>query len=576
VTTTHGKKCRHGDARKVTVTLFQIKFSRQRKVKHRFDNHIEYVNLDGSDRRDAMTLRSIRSRLSLSFAGIALVAAIILGVGLLAILQRYYLNQEISYLSSNAQAIAKVLMTMLTRDTPQGEVQSQIENLAFFSQTRVQVFDPDGQLLYDSGSPQNISVNLDTIDQMPPVKTDGNLRRVLIITNSTRQEDKRTAPAATTPSASTTDLFFFSSSETVPVGSSPFGFDLGANTGTSRVRSRLAVAELLRDPKSGDDLGSVKLSEGPDYGSAILRSVAWGWAIASAIAVLLAAGIGGYISRRISAPVLALMDVTARMTQGDLSSRANVNSRDEFGQLGRSFNEMANQVETTVTALRAFVSDAAHEIRTPLTVLRTNLDLISDEKNAANRAAFVADAKAMVQRLEELNTNLLDLSRLEAHINITKDTLVDLTELLQARTEVYASQAEQSGLIFERDLPSEPVFIRADGNEILRAIDNIVDNSCKFTPQDGTIRLTLSQQDEQAVISVIDTGIGIPEDDLPQLFNRFHRGRNTTAYPGSGLGLAIVKAIVTAHGGQAEVQSGGQGKGSEFMIRLPVVQPENL
>ncbi|HEX9332788.1 MAG TPA: HAMP domain-containing protein, partial [Anaerolineales bacterium] len=121
-----------------------------------------------------------------------------------------------------------------------------------------------------------------------------------------------------------------------------------------------------------------------------------GWMFASVIAVLLAVGIGWYISRRISAPILALTDVTGRMAHGDLSSRANVESRDEFGQLGRSFNEMAVQVEKTVTTLRLFVSDAAHEIRTPLTVLRTNLDLMLDEKDAADRVAFVADAKAMV------------------------------------------------------------------------------------------------------------------------------------------------------------------------------------
>ena len=86
--------------------------------------------------------------------------------------------------------------------------------------------------------------------------------------------------------------------------------------------------------------------------------------------------------------------------------------------------------------------------------------------------------------------------------------------------------------MFEQDLPSAPVFVRADESEMMRAIDNLVDNACKFTPPDGTIRVTLSQQDGQAVISVVDTGIGIPDDELPQLFNRFHRGRNTTVYPG--------------------------------------------
>ena len=177
----------------------------------------------------------------------------------------------------------------------------------------------------------------------------------------------------------------------------------------------------------------------------------------------------------------------------------------------------------------------------------------------------------MVQRLEELNTNLLDLSRLEASDHATRDVVVDLTELLQGRSELYASQAEQSGLMLEQDLPSAPVFIRADADEIMRATDNLVDNACKFTPQDGTVRVVLSQQAEQAILSVADTGIGIPDEELPQLFHRFHRGRNTSSYPGSGVGLAIVKAIVTAHNGSVEVQSAGQGRGSEFSIHLPVV-----
>lgn len=513
--------------------------------------------------------RSIRSRLSISFAGISLAAAIVLGLVLLAILQNYYLKQEIEHLNGNAQAIARVLRVMLSDQSPQDQIQSQIENLAFFSQTRIQVYDPTRKLLHDSGSPQNLSVNLDTIGQIPP-KQDGALRRFMIISIGSKGNSSVTVPAGMTPSPSSeNEIFIFGSSETVPVAGSPFGFDLSSETTTESTRSKLVVMELIRDPETDKELGSIRLSEGPDYGNDILRSVAWGWALASAVAVLIAAGIGGYVSRRISAPVLALTDVTGRMAHGDLSGRANVSSRDEFGQLGRSFNEMADQVETTVTTLRRFVADAAHEMRTPLTVLKTNLDLVIDEKDADSRTEFVTDAKAMVQRLEELNTNLLDLSRVEAYGPAARDTIIDLAELLQARAEIYASWAEQAGLVFEQDLPSAPVFVRADESEMMRAIDNLVDNACKFTPPDGTIRVTLSQQDGQAVISVVDTGIGIPDDELPQLFNRFHRGRNTTVYPGSGLGLAIVKAIVIAHEGHVQVKSAGEGKGSRFLITLP-------
>ena len=521
-----------------------------------------------------MMFRSIRLRLSLSFAGIALVAALALGAVLLAILQNYYANVEVKYLRGNAESIGEVVTAMLMKNAPHDEIQSQIENLAFLSQTRIEVYDPSGQLLYDSGSPQKVDINLGVIKQLKAVQANGDSPKLRIISVGSSETIPAKSPGVNDVNPDVPpkkdDRFFFVY-RSVKVGESPFGFDLSSQATTDTARSNRVVAELIRNSKDDSLLGSVKLSEGPAYGSAILQSVAQGWALASAIAVLLAAGIGWYISRRISAPVLALTEVTTHMARGDLSSRANIQSRDEFGQLALSFNEMADQVETTVTTLRRFVADASHELRTPLTALRTDLDLMLDEKDGESRAAFVADARTMVQRLEELNTNLLDLSRLEANHHTSRDSVVDLTELLRARSELYASQAEQSGLTYEQDLPSESMFIHADANEIMRAVDNLVDNACKFTQQDGTIRLTLSQQEGKAILSVADTGIGIPEDDLPQLFNRFHRGRNATAYQGSGLGLAIVKAIVSAHGGVVEVQSAGVGKGSRFLIKFPAV-----
>ncbi|MGZ6346273.1 MAG: sensor histidine kinase, partial [Anaerolineales bacterium] len=221
-----------------------------------------------------------------------------------------------------------------------------------------------------------------------------------------------------------------------------------------------------------------------------------------------------------------------------------------------------------------FVSDAAHELRTPLTALQTNLDLALDENDAATRLAFISRARGTVKRLEELNTNLLDLSRLEANGMLIRQDVVDLAELLGGRIEVYASQAEQAGLIFDAEVPTTTVLISADGSQIARAWDNLVDNACKFTPQGGTVHVALTQEDGQVIFSVTDTGVGIPADDLPQIFNRFHRGRNTMVYPGNGLGLAIVKAIVAPYGGQVEVQSAGEGQGSQFSIRLPM-SPKN-
>ncbi len=357
-------------------------------------------------------------------------------------------------------------------------------------------------------------------------------------------------------------------------GGSLFGFDLSAWSAGGNSRSTLVETIPITGRQNANVIGSVELSEGPAYGRAVLPIVARAWAIAGALAILLAAGLGWYISRRISAPVIALTAVTAQMANGDLSSRAQVKSRDEFAQLARSFNEMADQVETTVSTLRRFVSDAAHELRTPLTALHTNLDLALDEKDAAERSAFISRAQGMAKRIEELNANLLDLSRLEANGLPARRAMLDMAELLRKRIEIYASQAEQAGLVFEAEVSTTPLPIYADELQIGRALDNLVDNACKFTAPGGTLQVKLVRQEQAAVFSVTDTGIGIPAGDLPQIFDRFHRGRNTTAYPGSGLGLAIVKAIVAIHAGQVDVQSAGENQGSQFSIRLPIALKE--
>ncbi len=528
--------------------------------------------------------KSIRWRLALSFAGIALVAAIVLGAVLLAILQNYYAHLEFNYLLGNAKFVSSFVAAARSDEAPRDEVQSQIENLAFLTQTRIQVYDTNEQLLYDSGSPQKVAVNLGVMKQLiaqgdsPP-----NVRYRVIAVNP----DSAQAPA---PSAK--EFFDFGSTAPAspPVGASSaqpspsggtviyrsiqvagslFGFDLNGEAASKSVRSNTHLKQAIVDPKSGSALGTVLLTEGPAYGSDILASVARGWVLASAVAVLIAAAVGWYISRRISAPVLALTNVTARMADGDLSSRAKVGNQDEFGLLAHSFNEMADQVEGTVVALRRFVSDAAHELHTPLTALRANLDLALEENNATDRAVFVARAQAMVKRLEELNTNLLDLSRLEANGHATRETVVDLAELLRQRSEVYASQVEQAGLVLELGLPAAPMLIRADASRITRAMDNLVDNACKFTPQGGTVRVALSREGEQMIFSVADTGIGIPADDLPQLFHRFHRGRNAMAYPGNGLGLAIVKAIMEQQGGQVVAEN--TNPGARFTLKWRAV-----
>lgn len=283
--------------------------------------------------------------------------------------------------------------------------------------------------------------------------------------------------------------------------------------------------------------------------------------------MVLAAGVGWLVSRQMSGPLLALTGVTAQMAEGNLTARADVARRDEFGTLARSFNLMAGRVEKMVTTLRRFVADAAHELNTPLTALRTNLEL-ANEIGPEEERRFIAQAQAQVVRLGALTERLLQLSQLEADVTDMPLTPLDLTALVRQVSEAYASQAQQTGIAFALDLPEMPVTVSGNIDQLYRAIGNLLDNALKFTSAGGRVTLGLRRDEGEVALWVQDSGVGIPEEDLPQLFERFYRGRRAAAYPGSGLGLTIVKAIVEIHGGRVRGEN-IEGGGARFTMWLP-------
>jgi signal transduction histidine kinase len=258
-----------------------------------------------------------------------------------------------------------------------------------------------------------------------------------------------------------------------------------------------------------------------------------------------------------------------RMAQGDLSARVALDRPDEIGLLAHSFNEMAERIEETVTMLRHLVTDAAHELQTPLTALQTNLEMALDEPQVSAREAYLKQAAEQLRRFTALTANLLTLSKIEAGAVNANPTRIVLNDLLSQIMEMYASRAEQAELSLQLDIPDSLITVEANGAQVQRALDNLIDNAIKFTPAGGEVRITLEEQGSVVAISVADTGIGISDEDVPLIFERFHRGRNTSMYAGSGLGLAIVKAIAEAHHGSLALIP--QPHGAAFMLTLPVI-----
>ncbi|GAB4431162.1 MAG: hypothetical protein Fur0044_28760 [Anaerolineae bacterium] len=573
-------------------------------------------------------LKSIRWQLPLSYAAIALLTVLALGVVLLATLRSFYTQQELDYLTLNAQQISPEMARMVQSGLPPDGIQAQLKNFSFLSQARVRLLDAQGQPLADSGEPlaqpevAALSVKLKALAAAPanvlvkpfttaiesPLPADDYasfiyiqrsdaeispadmlLTRTLIIT---RSDDKEkifhwefsqpvtgtqvitTAPGQEVfaimgePGELSPPLDFIS---VVPAIRPLFGASPAVDIALAGPRSDQAISQPFYGP-AGELLGYAELSQGPAYGREILTSVAWGWAIAGGVAVILAAGMGWLISRRLSAPLLALADVTGRMAQGNLSVRAEVArpAPAEVGLLARSFNEMADQVEETVLTLRRFVADAAHELHTPLTALRTNLELVNGGD------AYIQQAQTQVERLERLTRDLLDLSKLETGANEAHFAPLSLNTLVQETGELYASRADQSGLAFSLVVPEQLVAVKGNETHLRRALGNLLDNALKFTPAGGAIRLGLQvintpgegPDRRWAEIYVEDNGIGVSPGDGPQLFSRFYRGRNATAYPGSGLGLAIVKAIAEGHHGQVLAED--RIPGACFRLRLPL------
>lgn len=516
---------------------------------------------------------SLRWRLPISYGAIALIATISLGAVLLLTLNQYYVFQERQYLFTNAQAIGTVVESI--PENPDTKVlQAQISALASLIQTRVRIFDAQDALLADSGLPQQNDAST-TLSLR--VESDG-LAQEFSQTTQTSPDSQQFTSSLTVQTGDTRlETTTVVEQERLPLFNTPLAiletpYSFGLGVTNPDIRSNQVV---LFDVLGFEDklIGRIELSQGPAFGRAILTSVAWGVGIAGLIAVMIATAMGWVVSRRLSQPIAHLARVSNRMAAGDLQARATVTRQDEIGELANAFNDMSDQLSGLIGTLRHFVADAAHELRTPLTALRTNLDLAA-QASANGRLTpendFLPQAQSQLNRIQMLTEDLLHLSQLENSATPFEKRPFNLTMLLASNQERYAAAVEQAELNFEVHLPSNPIWINGNETLLLRAFNNLIDNSIKFTPAGGSVGLELKVEAGTAVCSLTDSGIGI-EGDPSRIFARFYRGPNTADYPGSGLGLAITKTIIESHGGQIEATS--LSPGTKISVILPTLPP---
>jgi signal transduction histidine kinase len=498
---------------------------------------------------------------------------------MLLALRSYYVDQEQQYLFGNAIALQPVLETILQTETGKVNIQDQINGLAFLSQAQIRVLDVNGLPIADSGTPnkeQFVAVSgagkrLIPLFESGPAELSGESMPAVIYVNEGEPVpnmipfNKEIPYSGAAPKA---DII-------LAVRASPYGYGFVAKSELDPTRRS---SQLVSVPLSGSDgrkLGSLEFSNGPSYGADVIDSVTSAWLVASIFAIAVAALAGWFMSKRVTRPVLALEKATRQMEQGDLRARVDLpqERQQEFISLANSFNGMAAQIEQTISTLREFVADAAHELHTPLTALQANLELARDEKNNAVRTRYLVRAHEQSQRLEALVQSLLDLSRIEAAESKANFASIELSQLVRELSEQFASRAEQTDRFLAMNLPEQTVSVFGNGMQLHRVVTNLLENALKFTPQGGSISVDLERSANEAHLTISDTGIGIPLEDQPHLFERFHRGRNASEFAGNGLGLAIVKAIVTRHGGSVTITS-EPGLGTQVIVSIPV-NPEN-
>ena len=279
------------------------------------------------------------------------------------------------------------------------------------------------------------------------------------------------------------------------------------------------------------------------------------------------------LSKALTRKIGQLLTAIRRVREGAYSHRAEIRGRDEIAQIGQEFNSLTDRLQTTENARRRFVSDASHELKTPLAAIRLLSDSILQAENIdlATAREFVADIGAEAERLSRITEDLLRLTRLDSGV-LEPLVVVDVGPVLEQTMRMMSLVAQEKGVELTRDA-AEGCTVTGTKDEIYQVIYNLTDNAVKYSAVGGAVHVSLRREGGQVVLAVEDNGAGIPEEDLPRIFERFYRvdKARSRAAGGTGLGLSIVNDTVKRRGGTVAAANRPQG-GAVFTVRWPWVK----
>jgi heavy metal sensor kinase len=291
--------------------------------------------------------------------------------------------------------------------------------------------------------------------------------------------------------------------------------------------------------------------------------------------LLIAASAGGYwLSTRALAPVDEISRAAQRISIENLAERLPVPpTGDQLQRLSETLNAMFARLEAAVRRITQFTADASHELRAPVALIRTTAEVAVQRTDRTAEEYF--EALREIQEESERTSQVVDSLMLLARADSGKETFecveTDVSAIVQEAADQGGKLARTAGLDFTADIPGARISVQADSNALRRALLILIDNAVKYTPKGGSVRVNLETDQEFALISVSDTGIGIAKADVPHIFDRFWRADKARSREqgGVGLGLSIAKWIVEMHHGTIDVES-QPGKGSTFHVHVPL------
>ena len=589
---------------------------------------------------------SIRARLVLSFILIAMVAIGIVGGFSGALLKHFVERRETAYLQSNASTVARQAHSLMVPVVRPLSLLELAQTSAFMSDSRIRIMDRAHRVLADSG-PQDGSDH-EWVRVVATFPSGNSMVRQMFWIRVSADPARRASQLRSLPAlqglADTQIMVvrrrsgLWGSLIEFREYDGPVAHSVAtAGSAAPDDPMRITHLEPIGDP--GSPIGYAEIARSPDAHDEALETIIGPFIIAALAATVLAALLGLVFGRRLTAPIEGLTASAMRMGKGDLAARAPTTGSGEIGELGRQFNAMAGKLESTVgdlrqerDVLRRFVADASHELRTPVTALKTFNELLlrgaRQEADASGQATavsggggesapaagasrtdehgppaaqapadggldgyrtgrgrsgrgvdvemrleFLRDSRHQIERMEWIVENLLNLSRLEAGAFSNHAMRITLGDLVRGAERRFASQAARTGVAVSVEMNAADADLELHLAGIEIAVDNVMQNAIFYGGAGGEIVISGADDHGWAIVHIRDRGPGIAPEDLPHIFDRFYRGKpmgDAAVSKGSGLGLAIARAVLVGNGGTISAANNSDGSGTTFSLRLPL------